>query len=84
MQTGSPSHDPAMTGFVVLMLTPHETGRETWLWLTVAYHAPVPVVIAGVETCVVLWNLRFATTAVYALLSAKYASSAVTRLSEAR
>src|SRR5262245_4908688 len=58
LQTGSPSDAPATTGFVVLIPTPHEAGRVTWLWLTVAHHEPVPVVIAGDETLFVLWNFR--------------------------
>ena len=60
--------------------TPHLKGLAICEWVTVAYQLPVPAVMVGAETWFVLWNFRLPTVAVYCELSAKYASSAVTRL----
>src|SRR5262249_35081368 len=80
LHAGSPAAADAPTvGFVVLMPRP-QVMPGSCVWFTVAVQKPAPVTIVGAFTPVEFWNFSCVSVVVYFELSAKNASSAVTRL----
>ena len=80
LQRGAPLLSEVRIGLPVLIATAHSAGETNWVCVIVADQKPAPVAINGLFTPFDTWNLRFASVDVYAVLSAKNASSAVTRL----
>jgi hypothetical protein len=81
LQRGAPLLSDGVIGLPVLIATAHSAGEASCVCVIVADHTPLPgAEIVGGITPFDTWNLRFVSVAVYFVLSAKNASSAVTRL----